>query len=166
MSLCRGHERIGYAQLVVAAAGVLPASVSLFGIKNRPLLRTDWCFGSLPVGSNLCVTFFLITEPWPCVRKCASVCASLNLWNYTVDNLPDIPRPLLRNPTRLLHRLWPHIGIPEPLASSRTFRSSQSSEGLWIRATFYFIYFLQIFLKSSSADNFFKEPGAMQGPSL
>lgn len=58
MTLCtcvfiHGHERIGHAQPVVAAVGVLPASVPLFfffyfffkGIKNRPVLITDLCFG-------------------------------------------------------------------------------------------------------------------------
>lgn len=39
-----GHERIGHAQFVVAAVGVLPASVPLSGIKNRPVLITDLCF--------------------------------------------------------------------------------------------------------------------------
>lgn len=52
---------------------------------------------------------------------------------------PPPPRPLLRNPTRLLLCLWPHIGIPEPPASSRTFHSSL--KGVWIREAF-----LKIFL--------------------
>ncbi len=151
-----GHERIGHAQLVVAAVGVLPAS-------GPPFLEQTYVSAtSLPVGNNLCATFILITEPWPPERKCASACASLNLQNYTVDNLPDIQRPLLRNPTRLLHRLWPHIGIPEPLASSRTFHPSLSSKGLWIRETSRNIFF---FLNHPRLA-IFKEPDAMLGPSL
>ncbi len=109
----------------------------------------------IPSGIILCATFILITEPWPRELRCASLCASLNLQNYTVDNLPDIQRPLLRNPTRLLRRSWPHIGIPEPLASSRTFHPSLSSKGLWIEGdacTHFFFFFLQ---KASPAEYFF-----------
>lgn len=118
-----GRERIGHAQLVVAAVGVLPASVPRFGI--------DLCFGHITSRRKfyLCATFILITEPWPQERQRASVCASSNLQNYTVDNLPDIYRLLLCNPTRLLRRLWPHTRIPEPLASSQTFHPSLSSKG-------------------------------------
>lgn len=39
-----GHERIGHALFVAAAVGVLPASVPLSGIKNRPVVITDACF--------------------------------------------------------------------------------------------------------------------------
>lgn len=39
-----GHERIGHAQFVVAAVGVLPVSVPHSGFKNRPGLITDLCF--------------------------------------------------------------------------------------------------------------------------
>ncbi len=52
-----GHERIGHAQLVVAAVGVLPAS-------GPPFLEQTYVSAtSLPVGNNLCATFILITEP-------------------------------------------------------------------------------------------------------
>lgn len=71
---------------------VLPASVPLFFCIGTHTYVSDT---SLLVGNNLCaILLFLTTEPWPRVRRCASVCASLNLQNYTVDNLPDIQRPL------------------------------------------------------------------------
>lgn len=147
-----GRERIGHAQLVVASVGVRPASVPLsFHREHINVWAT-----SPPTGNSIrALLCFVSPSRGRGERNRASFCASLNLHNYTVDNLSDIYRLLLlRNPTRLLRRLWPLIGIPEPLASSQTSqhipgRSPDQGRG---SSRIFFIYlFLCVCFKSSLA---------------
>lgn len=147
-----GRERIGHAQLVVASVGVRPASVPLsFHREHINVWAT-----SPPTGNSIrALLCFVSPSRGRGERKRASFCASLNLHNYTVDNLSDIYRLLLlRNPTRLLRRLWPLIGIPEPLASSQTpqhIPGRSPDQGRGPSRIFFYLFIFCVCFKSSLA---------------
>lgn len=166
-----GRERIGHAQLVVAAVGVLPASVRFFfcfffflfwgerrevggGVEQIYVSAT-----SLPVGNHLCAYFHFNQRTVTVASANAHRSAHLwifrtTLWTISLTS-EDLSSAIRRGFLSLSHRLWPHIGIPEPAGpvtdlSPIAVLEKGESRGDGCNHFFFFLNHLTIFFFSLS----------------
>lgn len=140
-----GRERIGHAQLVVAAAGVLPASV--------PLSGPDLCFGCITIRREPFVRYFHFRSPSR-DRESANAHRSAHLWVFRTTlwtislTSRDLSSAIRRDSFTAYGRTsasvsrWPRPGPFTHRCPRKVFESGETSAYIF-------------FFKSSSAGFFF-----------